>query len=136
MGHGWELCPMSEPGREPLLGSTKLVPATAPDGTEPSGSHVRHIRRSFTGGSAANLRLHRFRKHWPIGVLPPVALLARGELDDLSYAGNAIIALPYEDRDALRAAADFLETSKPVVRNTGKQKAQWLKPCARPLSAR
>jgi DNA ligase D-like protein (predicted ligase) len=58
----------------------------------------------------------------------PIALLARGELDDLRYAGKAIIALPYEDRDALRAAADFLEVSKPVVRHTGKQKAQWLKP--------
>ena len=58
----------------------------------------------------------------------PIALLARGELDDLRYAGTAIIALPYEDRDALRAAADFLEVSKPVVRHTGKQKAQWLKP--------
>jgi ATP-dependent DNA ligase len=58
----------------------------------------------------------------------PVALLARGEIDDLHYAGNAIIALPYEDRDALRAAADFLETSKPAVRHTGKQQAQWLKP--------
>jgi ATP-dependent DNA ligase len=57
-----------------------------------------------------------------------VALLARGEIDDLRYAGTAIIALPYEDRDALRAAADYLEVSKPVVRHTGKEKAQWLKP--------
>jgi bifunctional non-homologous end joining protein LigD len=59
---------------------------------------------------------------------PPVALLARGELDDLRYAGNAFIALPYEDRDTLWAAADFLEVSKPVVKHTGKQNAQWLKP--------
>src|SRR5215208_7340818 len=58
----------------------------------------------------------------------PIALLARGKLDDLRYAGTAIIALPYVDRDALRAAADYLEVSKPVVRHTGKQKAQWLKP--------
>jgi ATP-dependent DNA ligase len=59
---------------------------------------------------------------------PTVAPAARGELDDLRYAGTAIIALSYEDRDALRAAADYLEVSKPVVRHTGKQKAQWLKP--------
>jgi bifunctional non-homologous end joining protein LigD len=58
----------------------------------------------------------------------PMALLARGELPDLRFAGTAIIALPYEDRDALRVAADFLEVSKPVVRHTGKQQAQWLKP--------
>jgi bifunctional non-homologous end joining protein LigD len=58
----------------------------------------------------------------------PIALLARGELPDLRYVGNAIIALPYEDRDALRAAADFLEVTKPVVRHTGNQQAQWLKP--------
>ena len=58
---------------------------------------------------------------------PPVALLARGELDDLRYAGGAIIALSIEDREALRAAAQFLEVSKPIVRHTGKQKAQWLK---------
>jgi hypothetical protein len=31
-------------------------------------------------------------------------------------------------RDALRAAANFLEVSKPLVRHTGKQKAEWLKP--------
>jgi ATP-dependent DNA ligase len=59
---------------------------------------------------------------------PPVAVLAHGELDALRYAGNAFIALPYEDRDALWAAADYLEVSKPAVRHTGKQKAQWLKP--------
>jgi ATP-dependent DNA ligase len=58
----------------------------------------------------------------------PIALVARGELDDLRYAGTAIIALPYEDRDALRAAADFLEVRKPVAKHTGKQQAQWLKP--------
>jgi len=52
----------------------------------------------------------------------------RGELDDLRYAGTAIIAMPYEDRDALRAAADFLEVRKPVAKHTGKQQAQWLKP--------
>jgi hypothetical protein len=49
-------------------------------------------------------------------------------IDDLRYAGNSFIALPYEDRDTLRAAADFLEVSKPVVKHTGKQQAQWLKP--------
>jgi ATP-dependent DNA ligase len=49
-------------------------------------------------------------------------------LDGLRYAGNAIIALSYEDRDALRATTGFLEVSKPVVRHTGKQQAQWLKP--------
>ena len=59
---------------------------------------------------------------------PPVALLARGELNDLRYAGNAIIALSLEDREALRLAADYLQASKPVVRHTGKQKAPWFKP--------
>jgi ATP-dependent DNA ligase len=59
---------------------------------------------------------------------PPVALLARGEPDDLRYAGNAFITLQFDDRDALRAAADFLEVPKPIVKHTGKQKAQWLKP--------
>ena len=41
---------------------------------------------------------------------------------------NAIIALSLGDREALRLAADYLQASKPVVRHTGKQKAQWLKP--------
>jgi ATP-dependent DNA ligase len=59
---------------------------------------------------------------------PPIALLARGELEALRYAGRAIVALPYEDRDAIWAAADFLAVNKPVVRHTGKQQAQWLKP--------
>jgi hypothetical protein len=31
-------------------------------------------------------------------------------------------------RRSARAAADFLEVSKPVVKHTGKQNAQWLKP--------
>jgi bifunctional non-homologous end joining protein LigD len=59
---------------------------------------------------------------------PPVALRARGELEGLRYAGNAIIALSLEDREALRLAADYLQTRKPVVRHTGRQGAQWLKP--------
>jgi bifunctional non-homologous end joining protein LigD len=59
---------------------------------------------------------------------PPVALLARGELDDLRHPGGAIIALSPKDREALRLAADYLQASKPVVKHTGKQQALWLKP--------
>ena len=58
---------------------------------------------------------------------PWVALLARGELDDLRYAGDAIITLSREERDELQRAANFLEVRKPAIRNARKQ-AQWIRP--------
>src|SRR5262249_23773391 len=58
---------------------------------------------------------------------PWVALLAGGELDDLRYAGDAIITLSREERDELQRAANFLEVRKPAIRNARKQ-AQWIRP--------
>jgi len=87
-----------------------------------SGTSLRWLKtKAFGEGEFHIIGLARDAKALPI------ALLARGELGDLRYAGTALIALPYEDRDALRAAAAFLEVRKPVVKHTGKQKAQWLK---------
>ena len=57
-----------------------------------------------------------------------LALLARADRQGLAYAGAALIALPGNERDELRARLESIKTDRCPLARLHMPTAQWVKP--------